>query len=732
MLLLYNDIHIGSFFFNTLLNLGRLLLYDNNEIMIVLRHRVITFKEIRRVIGIILILVIIFWVAFYNRVSIDKYHADITLDEAGNMSVIEQWDMTYKEGLLSFIGISSDPMRVRFRDIGFDKYAPDYNFPMKSSNIASFDESSADVTVLKDGVDVTDHVRIGYSFNNDFDELGYRIECEPQSDQCESLFIDTTSIGGLVGDLTFIYKYTILGAVTQYSDTSELNWVLLSYAEAKIKNGSVSITLPAQAIDETDLFIWGHGLANGIVSIESSSLAKLTFENMKKDDFLEFRLLTPNALFPDVEPINVFNTPDINLSLIYNYEDNLVQQTNESITAAIMMLIGSGIISLFMIIFLYLYDKRFFRIFKTEDFGDYLRELPSNHSPAEIGYLYRFKKTKTEDITATLLDLINRDYIEILDSKINLISEKVAYELLLNETKSHEDLKAHEKHLIEWFFKTIGNGVKVNTKQIEDYGAYKIDRARTYLGDSVKFTNLVFSECAKQDFFDQNIDSRKTKAKILIALPIFVAIVISILAQVFWVNVFAQIAILALTSVGYVYFVSTRKRRSENGQILFNKWYAFKHFLEDFGSFDDDPIPSIVVWEHYLAYATTFGIADKVMEQLKVKIGQEKISLENSRIIHSMDSFDSRSYHLYKRFNNTFHNARSNTNYRMTQALTHSSVSSRSNTIRGVGSRSSAFSSRPSSFGRGSGSSGRSSSGRSGGFSGGSSRGGGRGGGRSR
>ena len=34
----------------------------------------------------------------------------------------------------------------------------------------------------------------------------------------------------------------------------------------------------------------------------------------------------------------------------------------------------------------------------------------------------------------------------------------------------------------------------------------------------------------------------------------------------------------------------------------------------------DYPMPSVIVWEHYLVYATSLKIADKVMEQLRVKL----------------------------------------------------------------------------------------------------------------
>ena len=39
--------------------------------------------------------------------------------------------------------------------------------------------------------------------------------------------------------------------------------------------------------------------------------------------------------------------------------------------------------------------------------------------------------------------------------------------------------------------------------------------------------------------------------------------------------------------------------------------------MEDFSLLNEKEVPAIEVWEHYLVYATVFGIADKVLKQLK-------------------------------------------------------------------------------------------------------------------
>ena len=47
-------------------------------------------------------------------------------------------------------------------------------------------------------------------------------------------------------------------------------------------------------------------------------------------------------------------------------------------------------------------------------------------------------------------------------------------------------------------------------------------------------------------------------------------------------------------------------------------WNGLKKFMEDYSMLDERLVPDIVLWEKYLVYATAFGVADKVLKQLKV------------------------------------------------------------------------------------------------------------------
>ena len=58
----------------------------------------------------------------------------------------------------------------------------------------------------------------------------------------------------------------------------------------------------------------------------------------------------------------------------------------------------------------------------------------------------------------------------------------------------------------------------------------------------------------------------------------------------------------------------TQKGANEQEQ-----WKALERFMENFSLLDEREVPELVLWDKYLVYATAFGIADKVLKQLKIK-----------------------------------------------------------------------------------------------------------------
>lgn len=112
----------------------------------------------------------------------------------------------------------------------------------------------------------------------------------------------------------------------------------------------------------------------------------------------------------------------------------------------------------------------------------------------------------------------------------------------------------------------------------------------------------------------------------------------------------ALVAVFILEFVIISKLVDNYHRMTEKGLEHNAMWKAFKEFLSDFSNMQDYDEKSLVVWEHYLVYATGLGIAEKVIKNMKVKfpdLFEENRMLDNMIVLsmctnmNSFNSFDS-------------------------------------------------------------------------------------------
>ena len=58
---------------------------------------------------------------------------------------------------------------------------------------------------------------------------------------------------------------------------------------------------------------------------------------------------------------------------------------------------------------------------------------------------------------------------------------------------------------------------------------------------------------------------------------------------------------------------------TQKGENQKEAWEGLKKYIEDYSMIEDREVPELVIWEKYLVFATAFGIADKVLKQLKIQ-----------------------------------------------------------------------------------------------------------------
>lgn len=438
---------------------------------------------------------------------------------------------------------------------------------------------------------------------------------------------------------TFIIKYTFKDAITKYNDIAEFNRKIIDANwPVALNNIEINFTLPEGA-QRDEIKVFGHGPLTGNSKIIDERHVQFTIEYLSPGIWVETRVLFPTRLVPQ----STMLVPKDKLPEIMTNEKQLADEANkkrevakqqvaeyenrqqelekqrqaEVARIASMKPYGNAIGLLFfllwfvIIIYIYIkYDKELKHNFE----GKYYRELPGEYTPAEMSSLLSMGSVGTRDITATLMDLMRKEQLQLISNKyikkgIFKDKEVTDYAVSLKENAPVVSLKSHEAFLIDWFIRKIGNGSSLLLDEISDYAKTK-SGARRFKQDYDNWCGLAKEEAEKNDFFDETCKAGKV-AGILISLA-YLGLGIFILS-VFSAEMGAALIIQFLI---LLIFSARLSRRTAYGNEQNAMWLAFKNFLKDFSHMDKAEMPSIVIWEHYLVYAISLGVAKEVISQL--------------------------------------------------------------------------------------------------------------------
>lgn len=451
---------------------------------------------------------------------------------------------------------------------------------------------------------------------------------------------------------TFIYKYTLKNVVTKYNDIAEFNRKIIdSNWDVDLNNITINIVLPEGAsVDEIKVF--GHGPLTGESRIIDGQNVEFILGNLSPGNNVGTRVLFPPRLVPDSANVKA----EDGLSKIMDEEAKLANEANEQREEArqkiarenelkdslsfIGNIIGVILIILWLplIIFIYFkYDKELRSSFNAK----YYRELPGEYTPAEMSVLVSMGQVGTKDITATLMDLVRKGQL-ILNKETYIKDgffrdkEVEDYSLTINSSAPPAALKRHEEMLINWFVRIIGNGSRVFLDEITAYAKTQ-SGARQFTKDYERWCNEVKNEAEKNNFFDKSSKKGQLTA-ILTGLLGYLLLGIVLIGLL---HAEAGVAMVVLGIVMFLFGIRLTKRTAF-GNEQNAMWKAFKNFLKDFSQMDKAEMPSIVIWEHYLVYAISLGVAKEVIKQLPIVFSD--VDFQNSNLTY-MNSFSMHNLH---------------------------------------------------------------------------------------
>ena len=555
------------------------------------------------------------------------------------ITIADNGDVRFQENLNRYFST-----RVFFQDIYFTS---DHEDVPKNISTPAFDSSrfatriydtNETLMISSNGLYATDtyeeyDLSLGYSWDvNSVDEFNEPIET-----------IDPESVAwfhyheGTWGNIRIENDYWINGVALKYEDTSEFFWVVAATDGMLTENIDVKVVLPGinLNVDLVDAYINGSSLASiHHIGVNESGQ---TYVHIKADRLYPNEYITVRINFPtdrlvinatqdnlygnDVSDYAIANGK-AHLENVATYEADRVafRQTYQMVDIlGIAILVIVLAFSAWKIRDIYLkYDKEH----PTDFYGEYYRELPAQYGPAIMGYLYRFKEVAKDDVTATLMDLIRRKFILLDAGTESLTEEKVNYVMKLNKEQDQSKLLAHEKQLIQWFFGLVAGGDTLTLNQLDSF-TKKENQAIRYMNENQSFNRAVVSAAQSESFFD-NVKEPAQKNGAILGLTVLLGIGFTVTRYVLVLGTFTGIVggILFGLSIMIGSYLNSIERRSKKGNEDYVRWRAFEKFLKEFTNIKDYPMPGMTIWEHYMVYATAFGIADLVEKQIRFKYQQ--------------------------------------------------------------------------------------------------------------
>lgn len=413
-------------------------------------------------------------------------------------------------------------------------------------------------------------------------------------------------------------EYQVKDVISKYNDYAELYWQFVGNDfEISSKNIKGTITLPEKVSNKEEIKVWGHSKdLNG--TIYATDLNKIEFQmnNVRSGRYVEIRTLFPTSLIASSHRTyssNILEKAIAEETKWANDANRQREMKKQTINAMIIGVIALAIIGAFYFatkIKKYKLVLKDLKKYEPTNKLEYYRELPDEKAtPGEAVFLLKglyenFDMEFGKIFSSTILNLTLKKYID-LKVKENEKGKKAIQ--IINLNKEITDLKDDEKELLEFLLKAIGKKEAITMKELEQYISKHpsvIEKLITKTHKNVKKSMI------QNEYFDEKEYKKYNEYLGCMVLYIVGAVLLFFLLP---------LSIVLIINAVYCGKIQSRMNvLTQAGLEQKEMWKGLKKYMEDFSLLKEKEVPALVLWERYLVYATAFGIADKVLKQLKI------------------------------------------------------------------------------------------------------------------
>lgn len=579
-------------------------------------------KKILLIILLMLSFLILWSINAEATLELEQLDFDVQINEDGSMNVIETWDIYISETNTLFKAFKNDNSKYSgITDVKVSDVTGGINKKFKQINEEMYH-------VTKDCY---------YALNNSkgMFEIAWGVGLDDDSDTRQ-----------------YQISYKVIDAIAKYNDYSELYWQFIGENfEISADRVNGTIFLPYNVTHKDDIKVWGHTEdLNGEIYVTDLNKIEFFIDDYSGGKYVEVRSLIQNDMITSTGRQYNEDILDIVLQEETKWaeEANARREMKKNITYVV-----AGIVGIVTLFFIYKVYKNIGKLrklekkFKPTSKLEYFRELPyENATPAEALFVMStgMNKAFSSSFSANILDLCLKKYISLETLEKNgVIKSNIVKIQILN--KDGTKLKDDQKLTLEFLCEVAKEKDEFTTKDITKYlekHLSKVDRLNNKL-EKV----LEKEEVNNGNYNKKNYENMNTCAGIMAVYIIVAILTIGIIGFFSETNpslmpVAIALMIILIINAVVVGMMSVKINiLSQKGVDEKEKWKAFKKYMEEFSLLKDKEIPSLVLWEKYLVFATVFGISEKVLKQLKVvypEITDMNSVMYNYSYIHIMNS----------------------------------------------------------------------------------------------
>ncbi len=376
------------------------------------------------------------------------------------------------------------------------------------------------------------------------------------------------------GENSYTIEYVVEDFIKSYADYDGTNFMFVNPDMSTFpSDGRIDITLQnGTELSENNAGIWGFGF-DGYVEFQNGSVTAYTTSALNRENYMIVMLrLNKGIISPKTQVDGFFESLKEEAFEGSNYGDYYYEEEPTVFETILGFIVLFGFFGGFIFVITVIW-KRKKEIKKFRNEVGYYRDVPNGGKIEISHYLaqtFDVADEKSLIMGALILSMINNGTIEPqVDESVGFfgkVKESVNLKLI-KEPDSPVELT-----LYRLLTESAGEDGILQEKELEKY-AYKHPEAVNAVVDNVK-------NAGEQAF-------------------IYLG--------------------------GFTGYAGNRiKDLSDKGKQELAEVMGLKKYLEEFTLISERGVAETVIWKEYIIYATLFGIADKVIEQMK-KVYPEKI-----------------------------------------------------------------------------------------------------------